>query len=237
LFVEKRLGAETLFLFHNSSDTPMTLTCTVQAKGYPARLDPFTGIRTGIKAKRSGDLVGLDISIEAGAAAFVLFSSKALPAPEVKALVQEIPVVGVWQMAVSGHGRKGRTVEQTIENAALGDVSLRDDLADFSGRATYTTRQVIEPLWLRAGHEVWLDLGVVHDMAKVQVNGKDAGTLIAAPYRMNVSKHLGAGANLIEISIFNSPNNAMMDPKLPGRKDLKIKPAGLVGPVQLQLKA
>lgn len=237
LFVEKRLGAETLFLFHNSSDTPLTLACTIQANGHPIRLDPFTGIRTGITGKRRGERVDLDISIEAGAAAFVLFSSKALPTPEIKALVQEIPLTGVWQMAVSGHGRKGRTVEQTIENAALGDFSVRDDLADFSGKATYTTGQVIESLWLRTGQEVWLDLGVVHDMAKVQVNGKEAGTLISAPYRLNVSKHLRAGANLIEISTFNSPNNAMMDPKLPGRKDLKIKPAGLVGPVQLQLKA
>jgi hypothetical protein len=83
---------------------------------------------------------------------------------------------------------------------------------------------------------VWLELGAVHDMATVSVAGGPQQTLIAAPFDADITSLLRPGLNKLEIRVFNSPNNAMIDPKKAGLKNLKQQPAGLLGPVHLVRK-
>ncbi len=127
----------------------------------------------------------------------------------------------------------------------LTDWSKNEDLAirGYSGTAIY--KQTIN--WKgKSGAEVWLDLGKVANLAEVKVNGISCGTVWTAPFRLNVSKVLKKGNNLIQISITNTwANRLMADQDLPQEKRitqttapfrLKGKPfeeAGLLGPVRL----
>lgn len=52
-----------------------------------------------------------------------------------------------------------------------------------------------------------LDLGDVRETAHVIVNGKDAGTLFAVPYRVDITSYLHEGENNIEIEVCNLPAN------------------------------
>jgi hypothetical protein len=74
-------------------------------------------------------------------------------------------------------------------------------------------------------------------MARVTVNGTDFSASLAPPFQIDITQAIKTGPNALVIRTFNGPNNAMMDLKLPGLKDLKLKPAGLVGPVNLIMKA
>ena len=47
----------------------------------------------------------------------------------------------------------------------------------FSGTAFYAKTVNALADWFEANAELWLDLGEVHDIARVVVNGQDLGTL------------------------------------------------------------
>jgi hypothetical protein len=61
-------------------------------------------------------------------------------------------------------------------------------------------------------------------------------TSISAPFRVDLTPALKAGHNRLAIAVYNSPNNAMIDPKRTGFKSLAPVPAGLVGPVRLDIE-
>lgn len=75
-----------------------------------------------------------------------------------------------------------------------------------------------------------LDLGDVRESARVRINGKDAGTAWAVPFRLNVGKYLQTGKNLIEIEVTNLPANRIAEldrQNVPWRKFKEINFVGL----------
>ncbi len=105
--------------------------------------------------------------------------------------------------------------------------------------------------WLVEGMQIELDLGDVRDMAEVFVNGKSAGIAWKAPFRVDITSLVKAGANDLKIEVMKDWMNRLVgDQKLPsekrftrtnmtpqgdwgGDKTWKISPAGLLGPVRL----
>lgn len=63
-----------------------------------------------------------------------------------------------------------------------------------------------------------LDLGDVRESARVRINGQDAGTAWAVPYRLKVGKWLKPGVNRIEVEVTNLPANRMGDMDRRGEK-------------------
>jgi len=70
-----------------------------------------------------------------------------------------------------------------------------------------------------------LDLGTVFHMARVWINGTDAGMRLWPPYRFDISKILRPGKNRIRVRVGNLLNNSYGD----------LRPSGLVGPVKFHL--
>lgn len=119
------------------------------------------------------------------------------------------------------------------------------------GAACYTTTFTIKNP-ADAG-EWMLDLGDVRESARVRINGQDAGTLFAVPYRCLIGKYLRAGENTLEVEVTNLPANRIADMdrrNVPWRiyKDANIVnihykkdnygkwelvPSGLLGPVRV----
>ena len=104
------------------------------------------------------------------------------------------------------------------------------------------------------GNEYRLCLGDVRESARIKVNGKDAGTLIAVPFETNIGSLLKDGENTIEIEVTNLPANRIADYDRRGVewrifKDINFVsityqntrfdtwgtvPSGLLGPVGIQ---
>ncbi len=117
----------------------------------------------------------------------------------------------------------------------------------FSGTAMYETTVRLTEEQLRGDHSLWLDLGEVHEVAAVRVNGKMTEIVWKAPYAVRVDRLLKAGENVIEIEVTNLwPNRLIGDAQSPaGRhytwtnirtytKDSPLLPSGLIGPVVLK---
>jgi hypothetical protein len=138
----------------------------------------------------------------------------------------------------------------------------------YSGTATYektfTTRSVPTRVWLEFGEGTPVDPNAgrrpadgmrallespVREAAQVWVNGKLAGSVWKAPYRVDVSGLLKPGENTVRIVVANLALNEMAGKPLPDYKELNAKfgerfqaqdmqsvqalPSGILGPVKL----
>lgn len=80
------------------------------------------------------------------------------------------------------------------------------------------------------GKKIYLDLGMVNNIATVRVNGKSAGIRLWSPYRLEITNLVNAGSNRLEIGVTNTLANRYGQ----GRPGLAEKPpSGLLGPVRL----
>lgn len=115
----------------------------------------------------------------------------------------------------------------------------------YSGTAVYTSR-----FRYNGGlKHAWLDVGKVHNMATVYVNGINCGVAWTAPYQVNITSALRPGNNELRIEVTNTWANRLIgDQSLPEEKritwttapfrlkDKPLLPAGLLGPVRLILR-
>lgn len=78
-------------------------------------------------------------------------------------------------------------------------------LATYSGTVVY--RRSVELSAADAAGPITLDLGDVAATAKIRLNGQPLATLIAPPWRVDLSTHARVGENLLEIEVANTLAN------------------------------
>jgi hypothetical protein len=76
-----------------------------------------------------------------------------------------------------------------------------------------------------------LDLGTVHDMARVKLNGKDLGVVWCAPWRVDITDIVNATGNDLDIEVANRwPNRLFGDQQAPDKDARTVKwDSGLLG--------
>jgi len=77
----------------------------------------------------------------------------------------------------------------------------------YSGIATYTKILKVDGL---EDKKYFLDLGVVNDIARIKLNGKDLGVIWCAPWRIDISQALKEGENQLEIEVANRWINRLL---------------------------
>jgi hypothetical protein len=111
---------------------------------------------------------------------------------------------GPWTIALDSpvEARQNLTLSN-LANLAENDTA---SIKYFSGTASYSTQFELSDLksqWI-------LDLGKVHDLARVSLNGKDLGVLWQAPFTLDVSSALQIGRNQLEIAVTNTWHNRLV---------------------------
>jgi hypothetical protein len=189
-----------------------------------------------------------------------------------------IKLEGPWQLQFQP--KLNTPFDTTL--AALGDFSLSADsrIKYFSGTVKYLNEYSFSASQLNGEKRVFLDLGVLHDIVELKVNGKTVGVGWYPPYQFDITELLHAGSNKFELEVTNNWANRLIgDEQAPAdfewgadrgnmgramkafpdwfiqnqprqsperkafllwyyyRKDSQLKPAGLVGPVQLVFKS
>ena len=129
---------------------------------------------------------------------------------------------------------------------ALVDWTVRPEpgIRHYSGTATYRTTFDAPSGW-QPGDSLRIDLGTVHEVATVFVNGTLAGTAWTAPYAVTAS-NVNEKGNVLEVRVTNLwPNRLIYDAGLPEGERLThtninpykpgdpLLPSGLLGPVQI----
>jgi hypothetical protein len=151
---------------------------------------------------------------------------------------------GAWEVAFDPQW--GGPAKVTFPS--LQDWSKRpeDGIKHYSGIATYRKSFDLPD---GVDKEVFLDLGTVHELAEVTLNGEKLGTAWCAPWRIRLSGHLKETGNVLEVKVANLWTNRQIgDASKPehmrftrtairARIDGPLKPSGLLGPVTLQATA
>ncbi len=164
---------------------------------------------------------------------------------ELKTAITSAPVKleGAW--SVSFQQGRGAPATATLTTLAPLNENADAGIKYFSGIATYA-KDFAAPKGWKAGKALWLDLGEVSEMAEVFVNGKSAGAVWHAPYRLDIGAVAKTGKNQIEIRVANTWINRLIgDAGLAEDKrvtwaagptygaNAKLRPSGLIGPVTL----
>ena len=124
-----------------------------------------------------------------------------------------------------------------------------EGIKHYSGIATY--RKTFDLPKSAAGDRTYLDLGKVHDMARVRLNGKDLGVVWCAPWRVEITHAVQPKGNRLEIDVADLWRNRLIgDAGLPVKQrwttsnlehefkpKMRLLPSGLLGPLTLSQSA
>jgi hypothetical protein len=97
---------------------------------------------------------------------------------------------------------------QKLETLSLWNESDDDRLRYFAGIAVYESK--VELTTLADNSKVFIDLGSVHEMARVMINGSEAGICWTAPDSMEITPWIKPGTNTVEIHVANTWVNRLI---------------------------
>ncbi|MGF7149638.1 hypothetical protein FHS96_003289 [Sphingomonas zeicaulis] len=202
------------------------------------------GLRTAVPLASSPTGYAVRVSLPAYSSRFILLRRATTSAPTAapRTKTEAVALDGPWRLSfLDGMGAPPTATFDSLHS--LTD-SKDPAVRYYSGRVSY--RRTLKLSALPKG-SAWLDLGAVGDMARVIVNGKDLGVTWTQPARVDILKALKRGENSIEIITANYFQNRLIGDRQPGAKPQTfapitvyaagdvLRPAGLIGPVTLEI--
>ena len=251
----RRTSEREIYFVSNKSCKPLQADCTFRAAaGRPELWDPVNGRKRTLPQHKSvNGLTTIPMAFAPRESFFVVFP-RGGSAKRDKSIAGGVnfpkantvsTLKGPW--GVSFDPKLGGPKKVTFD--ALEDWTRRKEegIKYYSGIATY--RKIFsQPARLAGCSRVYLDLGTVHEMARVRLNGTDLGVVWCAPWRVDITHALKAGDNHLEIEVANLwPNRLIGDASKPQAKRItwtiskhpytagsKLLPSGLTGPVTVR---
>ncbi|MGB0743243.1 MAG: glycosyl hydrolase [Opitutales bacterium] len=247
-FAHRKLPDADIYFIATAGDAA-SVDCSFRISGqFPQLFDPMTGeVSDIIDFTEKHGRTHIQLDLEDQGSRIIVFRDKPVGKPflafEPKS---SLAVEGPWQLAFE----PARGAPELIRLDRLSSLSEHPDFGvrHFSGVATYRNRFDFSQ---QSGQRVFLDLGQVHALAVVSVNGQTIDTLWRAPFRLEITDQLAAGLNMLEIKVVNTWVNRLIgDKQVPKEEWIcdivpadppwykpksKLLPSGLLGPVVLQI--
>ncbi|GAB3904242.1 glycosyl hydrolase [Mucilaginibacter boryungensis] len=246
-FIHRSTPEAEIYFVINRHGKPCTSTCTFRvSKHVPELWDAVTAkVTRNVNYKVVNGRIAVTMQFDAFQSFFVVFpkangltpSSNQPNFPELKVAKE---LTGTWHVAFDTKWGG----PESVAFDTLQDWSKNSDerIKYFSGKAIYHKKFEFAGA---SRQPVYLDLGVVKNIADVTLNGKHLGIVWTAPWRIDISQALKKGENVLEIEVINVWNNRLVgDAGLPADKRLTntnivYKPnapltaSGLLGPVTI----
>ncbi len=240
-----------------------TAECIFRVHGkQPELWDPVTGQihqAAGWRCTEDGRTV-VPLSLPENGSIFVVFRRLGQPpktAPSPQGPVETLLLTGPWEV----HFQPGRGAPESavFEHLILWNEHADEAIRYFSGTAVY--QKAFELSAEQAGRTVWLQLGQVHCIGQVRLNGKELGVVWTAPWRLEATGAVQPGQNQLAIAVTNTWVNRLIGDAAqapekritrtnvalrPGKRppsfrpfqgfcsEDPLQPSGLLGPVRLE---
>ena len=217
-FHHRRLPAGEIFFISNPSAAAHEAACRFRVKDMqPEWWNPLTGERRALRTfKPTADgRTEVALSLGGSESGFVVFREKrssrkpSVNAIEAKPSLTRLEIAGPWD--VSFPPQHGASTSVLLDRLASLSEHPDTRVKYFSGVATYrtsfdwpTSTQSLPP------GSIVLDLGDVHVMAEVRLNGRNLGTVWCAPFAVDVSVGIKPGRNELEVRVANLWPNRMI---------------------------
>ncbi|MDR1224738.1 MAG: glycoside hydrolase family 2 [Tannerella sp.] len=250
-YSHRKDGDTDIYFVTNQSGDRVQASPTFRVYGkQPELWNPVTGKHRLLPAFtqiEENGTTSVPLQLEADESVFIVFRKQAKPStkselamnfPEPKVVTTvNTPWTVTFESDEIKRGPAGPVIfEQLTDWSKHADERIKY----FSGTAVCKTSF---DLGKKPGGELYLDLGKVVAMAKVKINGRYAGGVWTAPYRVDIAPFVKSGKNEVEIEVVSTwANRIIGDRKLPveqrklhiGRgPDSDLYESGLLGPVQI----
>jgi hypothetical protein len=247
MFLHRRLIDGDLYYLTNRKAQAEAFDASFRVVGRKPELwHADSGVREPVTWRLEGGRTVVRLSLHAHESVFVVFreaterDAEAVPAPKDHPILS---IEGCWKLSFE----PGRGAPQESLSTPLGSWSdsAQPSIKYFSGIATYLKSFAVESADLLAHGRLILDLGQVHELAEITLNGQFIGTVWHAPFELDVTPALQAGTNVLEIRVANLWVNCLIGDKQPGavpvaftvtttyKPDAPLRPSGIIGPVTL----
>jgi len=254
-FIRRKLPGEVIYFIANQSAKPVAdwIQFAAPVRQSAVLMDPMTGAVGKARMWSWKGGVKFHLQLQPGETRILRAledSDAAEPFwPIVKETGESLAVNGPWELRfVEG----GPVLPAPVTRETLGSwTELADPEAQrFAGAASYSTTFKLPE---KQADRWLLDLGDVRESARVSVNGKPAGVVVAHPFRLDITDCIKAGTNTLVIEVTNLSANRIRD--LDCRKVVwkkfdeinivdhnykkldasqwPLEPSGLLGPVTL----
>lgn len=250
-FIHRTTPEAEIYFVTNRHGKQVTSTCTFRVKNYAPQIwDAVTAkVNNKVNYKMANGRMEVPLKFEAFQSFFVVFPKSVTltpsnPAPNFPELKPVKEVTGAWKVAFDTQWGGPASVEfDTLQDWSK---SADERIKYFSGKAVYTKKFDFAA---HTDKPVYIDLGVVKNIADVTLNGKHLGIVWTAPWRIDVSPAIKKGENVLQIEVINLwPNRLIGDAALPPekrltntniqfKKDAPLLASGLLGPVIVQMEA
>lgn len=213
------------------------------ATGTPETWHPDSACVAAAAHSRVGGAPRVELALQAQQSMFVVFPRAAATPGRKQGNAEAAPwsvLTGPWQLSFQeGRGAPGGVL--SLDRLAPWNQSVLPGVRYFSGTGTYRKAFAIDG---QVPQRLILDLGQVHDLAEVRLNGKLVGTAWKPPYRFDVRGGLRQGQNELEVRVTNLWVNRLVGDAqadavpVTGAKGVyaasaPLRDSGLIGPVQL----
>ena len=248
-------GETDLYFISNQSDATQSVEAAFRVIGkQPELWDPVTGTRRTLPEYRvKKDITVVPLQLAARQSFLLVFHPiivgrpGPLPGANFPAVKAALELSGGWE--VSFDPKWGGPAKVRFNQ--LDDWSQRpeEDIKFYSGKATYRKSFDLPKFIVSQSKKspIYLDLGVVKDIAEVRLNGQSLGVVWCAPWRVDIGSAIKEKGNTLEIDVINQwPNRLIGDSRLLADKQFTksnstrlkpndaLVPSGLLGPVTLQ---
>lgn len=243
-------GADLYFVSNRTADV-VDAACAFRVVGRTPELwDPVEGVtyKIGSHWRKDGQTI-IPLRFEKHQSFFIVFhgdddvqaeKNRVLPNSRIEKKL--LALKGPWETSFDpAFGGPGTTTFGKLEDWRI---RKEEGIKYYSGIAVYRNtfdRPVTDQ---RGGGTLYLDLGEVHNMARVRLNGHDLGVVWCAPWRVDIMKAVQERENQLEIEVANLwPNRLIGDERTPAenriswttwspyKSDSPLLPSGLLGPV------
>jgi hypothetical protein len=221
LFVHRALPDGEIYWVNNRNDRVEKSEVTFRTEGkVPEIWHPETGETEAASYSIQNGNTTVSLNLEPSDAVFIVFREKASETSKVIPTKTETLITNVdgpWE--VSFQPEHGAPASATLETLKSWTENADQGIKYFSGTASYFREIEVREAALKAG-KVWLDLGEVHNLAEVVINGKSVGIVWKKPFRVEISEALQAGKNKLEVKVTNLWVNRLIGDQQP---DMKTK--------------
>ena len=252
-WIHRRDGDSEIYFLSNQARVPTDVEVVFRVNGkQPELWDAVTGkIRDLPDFREENGRAAVPLAFAPRESFFVVFrkdadagsSTNAKNFPELKPVVE---ISGPWELSFDPEwGGPESVVFEKLE-----DWTKRPEpgIRFYSGTATYRKTFDLPEARPDSMGPLYLELGVINDLATVRLNGQDLGVVWTAPWRVEITDAVKPTGNRLEIDVVNLwPNRLIGDAALPPEerltitnatahtKDSPLLPSGLLGPVRIQL--
>ena len=241
-----------IYFVSNQSDETIVITPEFRVTGMQPELRaPTTGVIRKLPAyEQKQGATAVPLEMAPYESMFIVFKDKAGAASSTDVAAnfpvpaQIADLKGPWTVDFAD---KVRGPQEPVVFESLTDWSTNadDKIKYYSGTATYKTNFKLDKA--PTDENILINLNDFVAMARVKVNGQDAGGVWTAPYELDITDFVKEGDNELEIEVVNTWVNRLIgDQKLPEAQrttwtpcspwtaDSPLQKAGLMGPVVIE---